>query len=258
MARHPILCLLGLALVSLVAGQRVHAQTNLITNGSFEAGAWGGTDSFVNSNNASNLLFWNTQVASWIPDSNSTWVQDPTRASDQNRMVWLGPPGAPYNQPITYIAQTVSVAGLTAGQSYHLALDYDFLDPTDPNGLAAMNSTMQVYYMLGNAMDMGGGNFMLMDDTNTKTGLLSEMGMTGSWNNAGGLQWTQDGVDFTMPGLSSYDYLRIFIAAPPNGGATPSMGVLVDNVSLVAVPEPGSLLLTSMGLLGVLSLRRRR
>lgn len=232
------------------------AATNLITNGGFESGVWGGTDSFIDSNNASNLLFWNTQVANWVPDSNSTWIQDTTRASEGNRFVWLGPPGAPFNQAITYISQTVATNTLASGLDYHLSLDFDFLDPNDPNNMMGMTSTLKVYYLLGNDMDMGGGNIMLMDDINTQTDLLTESGITDSWNNPSGLQWNSDGIDFTMPNLAGYDYLRIFFAAPPNTVQTPSMGVLVDNLSLSVVPEPGSFVLLGAGLLGLMGRRR--
>lgn len=246
----------ALFLALTVFSPTVRAATNLITNGSFENGNWGGTDSFVNSNNASNLMFWNTQVGDWTPNSNSTWIQDAVRASDGNRLVWLGPPGAPYFTPITYISQTVAANTLTAGQTYHLSLDYDFFDPSDPTGASSMDSTLKVYYILGTSMDMGGGSVMLTDDINTQTTLLTETGMTDSWNS---LQWTQGGVDFTMPGLAGYDYLRIFFAAPPNGGSTPSMGVLIDNIglSVAVVPEPGSLLLVAAGTVGLLARRRR-
>ncbi|MDB6138294.1 MAG: hypothetical protein JWO94_1366 [Verrucomicrobiaceae bacterium] len=235
------------------------AQTNLITNGSFESGNWDGTQAFVDSNNATGLMFWNTQVANWIPDSNSTWVQDATRASDQNRFVWLGPPGLPYNQAITYIAQTVATSSLAAGQSYHLGLDYDFFNPSDANGASPMTSTLKVYYMLGTSMDMGQGSVMLTDDTNTLASLFTETDMTDAWNNPGGLQWTQGGINFTMPNLSGYDYLRVFLAAPANDGTTSSMGVLVDNVSLslTVIPEPGSLILAAIGVAGLVGQRRR-
>ncbi|MDB6116496.1 MAG: hypothetical protein JWO08_277, partial [Verrucomicrobiaceae bacterium] len=236
-----------------------NAATNLITNGSFENGNWGGTDSFVNSNNASNLMFWNTQVADWTPNSNSTWIQDPLRSSDGNRMVWLGPPGAPFFTPITYISQTVAASGLTSGQSYHFSLDYDFFDRNDPSNTMSMDSSLKVYYILGMNMDMGGGNIMLMDDLNTETTLLTQTGMTDTWNDPSGLMWTQGGADFVMPDMTGFDYLRIYIAAPPNSVQTPSMGVLVDNLglSVVAVPEPGSLFLAAAGCARLMSRRRR-
>lgn len=238
-----------------------HAATNLINNGGFEAGNWDGTSSFVDSGNASDLLFWNTVVGSWTPNSRSTWVQDAGRASSGSRFVWLGPPGAPYNQPNTFISQTIAASGngspgtaLVKGQSYHLAFDYDFFDVTDPTGAMAMDSTLQVYYMLGNFMFMGDPNNPMLMDNGVRSDLLSISGMTGSWSN---VQWSQAGVDFVMPDLTGYDYLRLFIAAPPNTVQTPSMGALLDNVSLSVVPEPGSLLLAGTAL-GCVGLRRRR
>ena len=253
-------CFAGPCLLALgVLAPSAHAQVNLIANGSFEAGVWDGTASFVDSNNASALMFWNNQASSWVPDSNSTWVQDATRASDGSRFVWLGPPGAPYNEANTYVSQTVPVLGtgapgtaLVAGAMYHLSLDHAFFDPNDPTNSMNMDSTLQIYYMLGNAMNMGDpNNPMLTDNPSTLTALLTDTGTTESWAS---VHWTQAGVDFQMPDTTGYDYLRIFIAAPANGGSTPSMGVLVDNVSLVAVPEPSSLLLLGVAF----AIRRRR
>ncbi len=252
----PGLCLaVMLALVS----QRAHAQANLITNGSFESGNWDGSTSFVDPNNATALLFWNNQVASWTPNSGSDWIQDPTRASNLNRFVWLGPPGS--STP-TFISQTVYVNGngnpaaaLVTGATYHIGLDIDFFNQSDPNNTMGMMSTVQVYFELGNAMVMGDPNSpMLSENPSTLTNLITASGTTDGWAT---IHWTSTGADFVMPDTTGYDYLRIFIAAPQDSGNSPSVGVLVDNVSLVAVPEPGSLML-GCAAVAIFGWRRRR
>jgi hypothetical protein len=232
---------------------------NLVSNSSFETGNWDGTQTFVDPNNASTLLYWNNVVSNWTPNSGSTWVQDAPRASDGNRMVWLGAP--PFSAQ-TYISQPISTlsagGSLQSNQNYTLTLDYDFFDPTDPQGLMGMDSTIDIYYILGTYMFMGDpGNPMLMDNAATRTQLFTDSGMTDSWLNGANMNWMTANIDFQAPNLSGYDYLRIFIAAPLNTVSTPSMGVLVDNVSLsvAVVPEPSSLALVALATIGW---RRRR
>ena len=235
-----------------------HAQ-NVVLNGSFESGNWSGTQAFVEPNNASTLLYWNNVVSKWTPNSGSTWVQDSLRASDGNRMVWLGPPTSSSETYISQPVSTLSAGGsLQSNTAYRLTLDYDFFDLTDPSAGMAMDSTINVYYVLGTYMFMGDPEMpMLMDDSFTKTSLYSDTGTIDSWLNGANMNWTTASIDFQTPNLTGYDYLRVFISAPQNSVPTPSMGVLVDNVSLSAapVPEPGSALLLS---LGALLVRRRR
>lgn len=233
---------------------------NLITNGSFETGSWSGSESFVDTNNGTTLMFWNNLVSNWTPNSGSTWVQDAVRAQDGTRMVWLG---APSSGTETYISQPVSTlsagGSLLGNQTYHLSLGYDFFDRSDPEGMMAMESTVNVYYVLGTYMFMGDpGNPMLMDVSSTRTALFTDSGMTDTWSSGAGMNWQTCGIDFTTPSLTGYDYLRIYISAPKDTISSPSMGVLVDNVSLTlaTVPEPGSLLL--LGVLGTVLRRRRR
>ena len=240
-----------LAMISAAHG------ANVILNSSFENGNWEGNQSFVDSTNATTLLYWNNVADRWTPNSGSTWVQDSLRATDGNRMVWLG---APTSNSETYISQpisTLSAGGALLSQTnYHLELDYDFFDPTDPMGMMPMDSTIQIYYTLGYYMFMGDPNMpMLMDDF-SRTVLFTDTGMTDSWMNGAAMNWRTAGIDFTTPDLTGYDYLRLYIVAPRNTVQTPSMGVLVDNISLSPVPEPGSLL--TLGLAGLMGVWRRR
>lgn len=254
---------LSLAFVACVVGciwpNQAGAQ-NLVTNGSFESGAWGGTESFVDSNNATTLMYWNNLVSNWTPNSGSTWVQDAVRAPDGNRMVWLG---APASGAETYISQPISTVsaggGLQGNQTYHLSLGYDFFDRSDPEGMMAMESTINIYYVLGTYMFMGDpGNPMLMDDSFTRTALFTDSGMTDAWSTGASMDWQTASINFTTPSLTGYDYLRIYISAPQDTPSSPSMGVIIDNVSLnlATVPEPGSLLLATLGAMLLARCRR--
>ena len=228
----------------------VEAQAqNLVSNGSFENGSWGGTASFVDPNNGTALLYWDGQVNGWVPNSNSVWVQDAVRAEDGNRMVWLGPPSSLY--------QLISTTSLQSNQNYHLSLAYDFFDRNDPEGSMSMDSTLTISYVLGTYMDMGGGSMMLEDDFSTFTSLYSTTGMTDAWSNGANMDWMTASFNFQLPDLDDNEYLRLIISAPSNSVPTPSMGVLIDNVSLTVavVPEPASLLLVA---LSALCCQRRR
>ena len=249
----------ALILLGIVAWQTSASAANLLLNGSFDNGNWDGTQSFVNSNNATTLLFWNNVADRWTPNSGSTWVQDATRANSGNRMVWLGPPSSSTPTFISQPVSTLSAGGARLGNtSYPLSLAYDFFDPNDPQNAMGMDSSIKVYYTRGNYMFMGDPNMpMLMDDP-TQTDLYSASGTTDAWGSGSGLNWHTAGIDFVTPDMTGYDYLRLFIVAPQNTVATPSMGVLVDSVSLdiAAVPEPSSLLLVAVA--GALGFRRRR
>jgi hypothetical protein len=247
--------LTALLLFSSALVPEARAAINLIGNAGFESGAWTGSDNFVDNGNATPLLYWNNVTTGWTPNSGSTWVQDAARASEGSRMVWLG---SPSSSTETYISRPISVTGsggpstdLLSNELYHLSLDYDFFDVTDPGAHLGNTSTLTVYYELGMYMFMGDPDMpMLMDDVGTRTQLATFTGPTDNWLNAS-MNWQNCGIDFLTPNLGGYDYLRLFFVAPQDSGSTPSHGVLLDNTSLglVTVPEPGSMLLLGLGLL---------
>ena len=250
-----LLCVLGVHV-----GTPQARAANLVLNGSFENGNWDGTQSFVDAGNATLLLFWNNVADRWTPNDNSSWIQDPIRANAGNRMVWLGPPTSATD---TFISEPISTPGaggsLAGNTSYHLSLAYDFFDKNDPQNMMGMDSSIKVYYTRGHYMFMGDPNMPMLLDDATQTTVFTDTGTTDSWLNGASMNWKTASIDFVTPDMSGYDYLRIFIAAPQNSGPTPSMGVLVDNVSLdlAAVPEPSSLLLLSVAA-GMALLRRRK
>jgi hypothetical protein len=65
--------------------------------------------------------------------------------------------------------------------------------------------------------------------------------------------WTQVTMNFTA---SAATEVLAFLASSPSNGQPPFM--LLDGVSLIDIPEPGSIALLALGLGAVVSLRRRR
>lgn len=220
--------------------------TNLFSNSSFENGTWGGSQSFVDSSNATTLFNSTSTITGWGTNIGSTWVQDIDRAPDASRMLWLGPPSAGSN---VCINQKVSLASsgdpstqLVAGNRYTLNVDYSFFDPNDPNASLAGLSTFQVYYLLGT--NTGG------DDPFSQTYLLNTTGAVSTWSDGlggSGLTWNQASLSFDLPNITGYDYMKFFLSAPKATASVQSRGVLIDNSSLMlAIPEPNSLLLVGL------------
>lgn len=244
---------LGLALMWL-ATVPVQA-ANLFTNSSFEDGTWGGGQSFVDANNATSLSNSSTTINGWTTNIGSTWVQDSSRVTDANRMLWLGPPSVGTND---CISQKVNLFGsgdpslqLVANNRYTLTVDYALFDPNDPTAAQPGLSTFQVYYLLGT--NAGG------DNPFTQTFLLNTTDIVSPWSNGlggSGLNWTQATLTFDLPSTAGYDYMKFFLSAPKATASVQSRGVLIDNSGLaLAIPEPGSLvLLTSLAFIA----RRRR
>jgi hypothetical protein len=234
---------------------------NLFTNSSFETGAWGGAQTFVNPSNATTLSNSSTTVTGWTTSTGSTWVQDVNRATDLNRMIWLG---APAFGACTCLSQKVSLFSsgdpstqLMRNNTYTMLVDAAFFDPTDPTASLAGLSTLQMYYVLGTN---GGG-----DDPFSISTIFETTGSVSPWSNGfggSGLQWNESTVTFTVPSAVGYDYMRFFLGAPKATGSTPSRGVLVDNASLTlataAIPEPGSVTMLASLALGLVGRRRRR
>lgn len=244
---------LGLALMWLAAMTAQAA--NLFTNSSFENGAWGGGQSFVDANNATSLSNSSTTINGWTTNLGSTWVQDSSRVTDANRMLWLGPPSVGTN---VCISQKVNLFGsgdpslqLVANNRYTLTVDYALFDPNDPTAALPGLSTFQVYYLLGT--NAGG------DDPFSQTFLLNTTDVVSPWSNGlggSGLDWSQATLSFDLPSTAGYDYMKFFLSAPKATASVQSRGVLIDNSSLaLAIPEPGALmLLTALAFQG----RRRR
>jgi hypothetical protein len=85
-----------------------------------------------------------------------------------------------------------------------------------------------------------------------------------AWWDTGALVWPGATNDYeprtnTLLSGNAYDYVRVSIRTGVIGQEPPMTQFMahIDNLSLTAVPEPGTMLLTASGLLGMLGLLRR-
>lgn len=245
----------GVLFLALLAGRAAMGQVNILNNSSFEVGLWSGGQNFVDPGNATALFSNTSTIGSWETHNGSTWVEDAARAVNGDRMLWIGPPQAGselctiYNTPVFSAGD--AALHLIAGNRYNVSINFAFFDPADPMASSGEDSTLQIYYLLGSNA--------LGDDPFSKVSLRNLQGEVAAWSSGlggSGSLWNLASAEFDVPDITGYDYLKLYFSAPANTVATPSRGVLLDQASLSLVPEPDSLLLTVLGLLGMLSRRR--
>ena len=244
---------LAIGLTSVLSPTSVSG-AELLTNGSLETGTWGGSYSFVGTNNATQLRTTPQLLNGWRTSNHSVWINDPARATDADRFVWLQHSkgnATTITQDLRYYTSGDSSTSIVGGSTYQLSLDFAYFDPGDVDGTNTMQSSVQVYYRLGTDLDDA--------DPFTDTELLIDFNNVSPWadlSGGSGLACYNGTMTFTLPNIPGYDFIRFYIASPQNTIATPSRGVAIDNLSLSAVPEPSALL--ALGSLGLLSLRRKR
>ena len=88
-----------------------------------------------------------------------------------------------------------------------------------------------------------------VDGSNVRTTLSADQMITGTGTQT---------IHFTVGAGNAGDDL-VFLFSARSAESTPSLTTTIDNVVLsTAIPEPGTFLLTGLGLTGLLLLRRRR
>jgi hypothetical protein len=138
-------------------------------------------------------------------------------------------------------------------EAYNLALSQ-----TTPNG-SVVGAGLTVNYsfdLLGGNQAAGGVDFIHIWDENSTGGVISQgPGLLGPYfPSASG--WTTYTGSFTTVAGSDHLGIEFDATTGANTGSMDQMGI--DNVVLSVVPEPTTLSLAAMGLLGVWTLRRGR
>ncbi len=138
-------------------------------------------------------------------------------------------------------------------EAYNLALSQ-----STPNG-SVVGAGIVVNYsfdLLGGNQAAGGVDFIHIFDVAANGAVLSQgPGLLGPYFPPTG-SWTTYSGSFTTVAGSDHLYIEFDATTGANSGAMDQMGI--DNVMLAAAPEPSTLCLAAMGLLGGWTLRRSR
>lgn len=138
-------------------------------------------------------------------------------------------------------------------EGYNLALSQ-----TTPNG-SVVGAGITIDYsfdLLGGNQAAGGVDFIHIFDENASGGVISQgPGLLGPYFPSAS-SWTTYTGSFTTVAGSDHLYIEFDATTGANAGSMDQMGI--DNVELTPAPEPTTISLAAMGLLGVWAIRRSR
>ena len=138
-------------------------------------------------------------------------------------------------------------------EAYNLALSQ-----TTANG-SFVGAGITVDYsfdLLGGNQAAGGVDFIHIFDENSSGGVISQgPGLLGPYFPSAS-SWTTYTGSFTTVAGSDHLYIEFDATTGANAGSTDDIGI--DNVVLAAAPEPATLSLAAMGMLGMCAFRRSR
>ncbi len=207
----------------------IYAQ-NLFTNGSFELGNFNGNATLISpANNADNS--GNADITDWWRDNGVFWVEDPTRATNGNRFLYISVTGECSAQGFNLSNNIISTC-----KTYKMTFDGAGFDHLNPNGGVGLSSfTLEAKYV-----DANGATILAVLDrrgfTDVQTGQAAQNPVVPSaWNN---LAWKRMTTYFTLPDApAGANKIQIFISNS-NQIAGATQGIVIDNIVLEAVPIP--------------------
>jgi hypothetical protein len=206
--------------------------TNIITNGSFENGAFTANTSVVDPNNANSVNTSSTIITDWHRDSNIKWISDGTRATDGNKFMYLPTQIKCVTRDFT-LGIDISIC-----KTYKVCFDVAAFDETQPNG-GTNTSGLVLEGTFFSSTNTQQAAFKIVDFTevSTNTPLTNPMTIS-SWND---IKWKRVTATFTIPPttLKNADSFKLYFSNAINKFvASDGKGILLDNVCLTEVLTP--------------------
>jgi len=260
----------AIALAVLLGFTCCRADADLWIDGGFEGNevnsvGWTGTDSFHTATSATigaaaSGATFNTFIHDELVTESGTWVQDSAHSYSGDRMFWLND----YDDPDT-ICVGHQFNNLVAGQKLRLTWNFAAFNPVVSGGsstnfvkpaveLSYRDSVTNNFEVIDQVIDFGSGGTSdpSIDDY--------DMFALQDWNN---LSWDSATSIIDVPETNGQE-ITIWVsylsdADPRNTLPNSNIGgLLIDNIALVAVPEPTMVTLTGLLMLGLGTCRRRK
>jgi len=245
--RVPVLSLLCGAALALTTLPAAADPVNLVQNGSFNTVAGWNPAASGSAATSSNLPGWQftscvnactggaNNLFSFVLQPNYTTAGINDAQDGHDTYFYGGGPGVSPDGGNAYTADGAhevgimeqSISGLSVGQSYQLSFYQASMEQTGYTGAFTGN------------WEVGFGNQLAFSQNMSNP----SQGYTG---------WTLQTMDFTATSVTQ----ALLFAATATNSYPPFL--LMDGVSLTAVPEPASIAVVGVGVLGLVMLRRRR
>ena len=231
---------IGVVSLAVAAGGfSAHAASpNLIANGDFETVPSGTTQSYQ---------ITPSNLPSWVPASGGI-----------NCLVFGGVNnmcGSSYHGPNGLMATFATFPGVSPNGGNFLAADSDshFVEPISQviSGLVSGQKYSLSFYQAG--VQQQGFTGPTTDQWQVTFGTSAQTSTLMSVPSGGAVGWNQQTMTFTASAVSQT--ITFLAMGTPN--ADPPF-ILIDGISLTRVPEPASIALLSIGVLGLVGSRRRR
>ena len=243
-----------ISMIALMTGISANAQADLWLEGGFEGDTgWTAADLFqgqtaTNGADPLGARYYDLIGGNMISES-GVWIEDATRAYEGNRFFWIRNYADPDTICVGYRFNT-----LTSGASYKLDWQFAAFDDSNPDGDPTITSKPIVEVMSRNAANtdwlysepvLNFGDGQTADPEN---GNFVEYAVQ-DWD---AISWTSASSTFVAPEANGQPlYIWVSMTSDSNG-------LLIDGITLTAVPEPASCTLATLALMLISTRRMRR